>query len=111
MVRVVNRLYESLAARHAAWKLKLHGTIIYDAQQRHTGIMRLARLRDAAYLRRFLVDSRASEFTFAAPLRWALYLATGGAHWFREAGIRALLRDREVAPEPRVGRSAIISAP
>jgi glycosyltransferase involved in cell wall biosynthesis len=109
-VRVVNRLYENLAGRHAAWKLKLHGTIIYDAQQRHVGMMQLLRARKATYLRRFLTDSRASRFTFAAPLRWALYLATGGAHWFREAGIRALLRERRTDASTSLTSSAVLSA-
>jgi glycosyltransferase involved in cell wall biosynthesis len=109
-VRAVNRLYENLVVRHAAWKLKLHGTIIYDAQQRHVGLMQVLRARNATYLRRFLADSRASEFTFTAPLRWALYVATGGAHWMREWGMRLLLRDRCAAVRTHTLKSATVSA-
>lgn len=110
MVRVVNRLYDGLVTRQTPWKLKLHGTIIYDTQQRHAGMMRIVRGGDATYLRRFLADSRASRFTLATPLRWALYLATGGAHWLREWGMRLLLRERSAANRAHTLKSATASA-
>lgn len=92
-VYVVNRLYEGLQTNYSRWKLKLHGTVIYDAQQRHTGVMLALRQWDFLYLASFLKSSTKSLFRFHPLTCWLIWGVSGGAHWGREVASKMILSE------------------
>jgi glycosyltransferase involved in cell wall biosynthesis len=88
---VANTLYDNLVVTFDPWRLKLHGTIVYDGQERYIGVSRLVRIHNATYLREVVLHAKNSRFVFNSSIHWIILVLTLGSHVFRGLGIKAIL--------------------
>lgn len=78
---VVEGLFERLRSGRSEFMLRLHATVQYDALQRWVALRRLLANGDPAYLRTVDIQGSAHEAFLSKPLRWLVFLLTGGGRW------------------------------
>jgi hypothetical protein len=81
--------------------LRLHATIQYDAFQRWVAVRRLLTSGDAKYLRTVDAQGSAHDAFLAKPLRWLVFLLTGGGRWGCSLTANRLLRRDSVIGDHR----------
>lgn len=91
---VVNQLFQSLETdpRFMTWKLRMYGTIVYDALQRHAGIMTLIRRSDPTYLIAVLKVEGEQRYSLHG-FRWVIWLGSLGGRLWRGMVRKSLIRD------------------
>jgi glycosyltransferase involved in cell wall biosynthesis len=88
---IVDSLYARLKSEFPVRLLQFHATMCYDAVQRWVGVRRLLLDRNGAYLASLTEQAANRDFFLPAPLRWALFLLSGGGRWGRTLFARWLL--------------------